>query len=328
MDVVPERFLEDKLLVTGWLLQKLKLEPLLDFDFNNYRCERFLQFIRQSPGINPLYEEDAYLLRRSATFTKFELKGNLWSSLHIVGASGFVLLVTAAALLNDRGEAPVGWITGACFFLFCCFGYLTGNYLHVIRPLRCWIILWNPFCRDPDFMAHLREAAVQYAVRGGALSEAPRTTLPTAYSSGHLSSALTASAVSAPKGRRVRKKKDAAAAVQSFSSSEDLRNTASPHHVSSFEASEADAALDNFALRLARRRPRLYLAVVGHLLVMSELVALLTPVVAMGMQWVTALCDGPPLPAIVELAWLLLSCLGGTCPSSTSEHQHCILRFK
>ena len=43
-------------------------------------------------------------------------------------------------------------------------------------------------------------------------------------------------------------------------------------------------------LKFAHRHPELYLKLVGQLLVMSELVALLTPAVAMGIQWVTALC--------------------------------------
>ena len=43
-------------------------------------------------------------------------------------------------------------------------------------------------------------------------------------------------------------------------------------------------------LKFAHRYPELYLKLVGQLLVMSELVALLTPAVAMGIQWVTALC--------------------------------------
>ena len=45
-----------------------------------------------------------------------------------------------------------------------------------------------------------------------------------------------------------------------------------------------ERVLDNFALRLARRKPRTYLWIVGHLLVWIELVAVLTPLVAMGMQ--------------------------------------------
>jgi hypothetical protein len=49
-------------------------------------------------------------------------------------------------------------------------------------------------------------------------------------------------------------------------------------------AIEADKCLDNFALRFARSHPKMYLKVVGHLLVMSELIALLTPCVGKHMQ--------------------------------------------
>jgi hypothetical protein len=156
MDVAPERFLEDKLIVTGWLAQKLRLDHLLDFDVNDHTCDRFLRFLRHSP-LAPLYEEDQYLLRRSTTYTKFHLQGNVWSSLHIVGATSYVFLVTAAVLVHDENEAKVAWITGGCFLLFCMLGYLTGNYVYVLRPLRGWILLWNPFVRDPHFMLHLKQ---------------------------------------------------------------------------------------------------------------------------------------------------------------------------
>jgi hypothetical protein len=90
-------------------------------------------------------------------------------------------------------------------------------------------------------------------------------------------------------------------------------------------AAEADRALNNFSLRFARNHPKTYLKVVGHLLVMSELVALLTPVVAMGIQWVTALCDGPPVPALLGLFNLAFQCVGmGNCQSI--YWKHCILK--
>jgi hypothetical protein len=44
-------------------------------------------------------------------------------------------------------------------------------------------------------------------------------------------------------------------------------------------AMEVDKCLDNFALRFARSHPKMYLKVVGHVLVLSELIALLTPCV-------------------------------------------------
>ena len=44
------------------------------------------------------------------------------------------------------------------------------------------------------------------------------------------------------------------------------------------------------------RESQLYLRLVGHLLVTCEIIALLTPVIAIGIQWITALCrTTPPL---------------------------------
>jgi hypothetical protein len=78
---------------------------------------------------------------------------------------------------------------------------------------------------------------------------------------------------------------------------------------------EADSHLDNFALRFARTEPRLYLAIVGHLLVMSELVSLLTPAVAIGLQWATALCNEPAELAVYDLLKLAFEYLKGIRPS-------------
>ena len=93
-------------------------------------------------------------------------------------------------------------------------------------------------------------------------------------------------------------------------------------------AAQADLALNNFSLRFARSHPVTYLKVVGHLMVMSELVALLTPAVAMGIQWVTALCDGPPVPALLQLFSLGINCLiYGDCQQSLEDSwKHCIMK--
>ena len=68
--------------------------------------------------------------------------------------------------------------------------------------------------------------------------------------------------------------------------------------------------MDNCFIRFARRHPVTYLRIVGHLLVMSELIAMLTPAIAMGIQWVTALCDDkPPVLAIIDLLWSSFACI-------------------
>jgi hypothetical protein len=94
----------------------------------------------------------------------------------------------------------------------------------------------------------------------------------------------------------------------------------------SVAAAEADKSLDNFSLRFARHNPALYLKIAGHLMVMSELVALLTPVVGMGIQWVTAFCDGPPVKALIGLFSLGYECvIHGNC-NTMENWKHCILK--
>jgi hypothetical protein len=95
------------------------------------------------------------------------------------------------------------------------------------------------------------------------------------------------------------------------------------------EAAEVDQCLDNVCLRLARTQPVLYLRIISYLLVMTELVAMMTPCVAMGIQWITALCDGPPLMAIIELLWETFVCLrtwGLECQLHKEDFNHCILK--
>lgn len=73
-------------------------------------------------------------------------------------------------------------------------------------------------------------------------------------------------------------------------------------------AAEDQRVLQQHALLwYARRHPHEYLRAVGRLLVLSELVAMLTPAIAIGIQWITALCpDTPPVLAMIDLlrsAW-------------------------
>jgi hypothetical protein len=106
------------------------------------------------------------------------------------------------------------------------------------------------------------------------------------------------------------------------------RHLAAP--VDKREAAAVDAeSLDNPSLRFARRHPSDYLRVISFLMVMSELISLMTPCVAMGIQWITALCDGPPLLAIIELLWECFMCLrtgGMRCQLNSENFTSCILR--
>lgn len=158
LDVAPERFLEDKLLVTGWLIQKLKLNKKLPFRLVP-QCKEFREFIRNSPEIYHLYEED-----RSASAHKPD-NLNLWNadllsqSAHMLGAIMYVLLVPLAIILNDNAEEKVVWITGSMFIVFCGVGYFTGNYIPVVNTLRGWVLAWNPFLREPHYMLKLKRVS-------------------------------------------------------------------------------------------------------------------------------------------------------------------------
>jgi hypothetical protein len=89
----------------------------------------------------------------------------------------------------------------------------------------------------------------------------------------------------------------------------------------------ADLSLDSVFLTFARNQPRLYLRAIGKILVFTELIAMMTPSVAMGLQWVTALCDGPPLLSIIELVLIVVNCLrSGDCAVHNDRLQHCIVK--
>jgi hypothetical protein len=84
-------------------------------------------------------------------------------------------------------------------------------------------------------------------------------------------------------------------------------------------------ALNSMFLQYARYYPQDYLRWVGSILVVVELLAMMTPAVAMGLQWVTALCDGPPLLSIIDLLFVLWTCvISGNC--NLDPLSHCILK--
>ena len=107
-----------------------------------------------------------------------------------------------------------------------------------------------------------------------------------------------------------------------------LRGMSAP--INKHEAAEIDRlSLDTVSLRYARSHPKQYLRIVNYWMVMTELIAMMTPCVAMGIQWITALCDGPPVLAIIELLWEGILCFqaGGIhCQMHTEQFAHCILK--
>lgn len=105
LDVVPERFLDDKLIVTGWLIEKLKLPQRLPFKLHPDN-EGFRDFIRNSKEIYHLYEEDKYILNRAKRYTLFHYN-SFWSSLHMLGACCYIICVTSAIIINDMAVISI-----------------------------------------------------------------------------------------------------------------------------------------------------------------------------------------------------------------------------
>ena len=92
-DVSPERFLEDKLMITAWYLERLGAESLLSFPLDVHNNEyRF--FIRTSK-LRPLFEEfDRYevsgkVLSASHRDEEFPYKP-WWAVVHMVGALSYL----------------------------------------------------------------------------------------------------------------------------------------------------------------------------------------------------------------------------------------------
>jgi hypothetical protein len=454
LDVSPHYFLQVKLMVTKWLIEK-------QVNFNNRRYtqysgkngsnrfhlakpfplneENILKFVRKSPLIYGLYEEDhMHLLAYSGEQQQQHTDGMtpIYGHLHMLGAIGFVVCVTTSVVLNDSAEAKVGFITGTSFLIFSFLGYLTGGYIWLIPMWRGVIMVWNPFLKEPQFMAKLQRSVTQWIEtttaattpsasdrgeydgaseeerkggggdsgegdgspwlvgtfkahkmgvrRSSSRSRSSAVSTETKQQSAGADGVEDDRAIAAGVGLRQRKSRASASARRSASpgrGTENARNTAAAQHrgalslslvlpipdstdvdslhdddgqhtkkdqsgdgislsnlistssavIPQAEADLCDLALDNFSLRLAREQPQKYLHFIGRLLVMSELIALLTPCVAVGIQWITALCPHPPVYVMLELTSQFFKCLWGMLRHPKLEwvcniDQHCIMR--
>jgi len=345
LDVLPQRFLEDKLRVTSWLIEKLGYRnKLLPFRLGSHSPE-LLEFLRKSPDIYHLYDEDHNHLADAARQASEERRrlftyNHLWRSAHMIGAITYVVCVTTAILLNDIAEEKVAWITGTCFVLFSLLGYLTGTYVPLLRPLRGLLLLWNPFLREPLFMVKLQkslEAALARSKEEGRGSGESSTDVSVALlANATPGSVATITNFTCPCGLSHNIQLPGSVPAPALSPWQPMRHSMRPPvctDSSSSSSPEGDIGLDNAVLRFARRRPSMYLKIVGHILVFSEFVAVMTPAVAMGIQWITALCDGPPVPVIVDLLGVVGGCLWrGECTGLATQSDillpHCIVRTK
>lgn len=344
LDVSPQRFLEDKLLVTGWLIDKLGYRRRLSSHFKLHSTSQgLLQFLRDSPSIYWLYQEDHSWQQdalRAQTQQRLFTYNRIWRSAHVAGAISFVLCVTTSIIINDAAEEKVAYITGASFFCFCFLGWLSGVYVPLyFRFLKGYVLLWCPFFFEPHFMLKLKtsveeflarhEAAVVESKRPAKASRGRRKQVGASNNS-DIKSAV-AVTVAPMRSTRCRCCHAPSPSLQGAHALAVPDMAAAEAPVDLAASREADLALNNPLLRMARHHPSLYLRVVGHLLIFSELIALLTPAIAMGVQWITALCDGPPGAVMIDLGVSVFGCfaagdwfLNGLM--SDTALPHCILK--
>jgi hypothetical protein len=363
-DVLPQRFLEGKLRSTKWLMDKLLKKKGLSRPFPFHKAN-ILKFVRTSPLIYHLFDEDHHTVlqldtpsasprnpagrsgnsnsdlvrrgggrsgsknreekgRRSRSRSKSrsrshdkvmqidsdkkteerilakaglvpDIKTSISGLLHMVGAIGFVFCTTTAVLMQEPSETLIiGPVTGCSFLLFSFMGYLTGNYVPLFHCMRGWVLPWNPFVSDPYFMLKL-QVSLDALLDGG--EDAWRNSRH-----GH------------QPGRRSDPHQTAAVAKMDIA-------------IDVEEARQADLALDNPLLRYARTHPMSYLHMVGHMMVISEMIALLTPCVAVGIQWICALCNDSARTVLIDLINLGSRCVM-TVGAECFFEPHCAIRGK
>ena len=72
--------------------------------------------------------------------------------LHMLGSVVYVFGVIGAVVLNEAEDMHAGIVTICFFGTFCFCSYLTGEYFPVVRFMRFYIMVWNPFAVDQNFL--------------------------------------------------------------------------------------------------------------------------------------------------------------------------------
>jgi hypothetical protein len=313
VDVSSESFLEVKVLITSWFLEILHAEKHLKFR-PHVHSPQLLEFIRESKDLRHLFEEDDGKIKFDSSF--FSLK-KFQFSLHVIGAMLYSVCVTAAIILNEINEEKVAWITGVSFVMFSALGYFSGAYLSIPSCCRLWVLLWNPFMGDPDFLDTLQKAVNEYAMKHG---PAPDTATGTdnVVTNGATDGATNGATNSRMLLRRSpRKKASAAAAAAVVGPISDAEIAATTKRILTSRR--------YYFVRKARENPKQYLRVLSHVYMTVELVALMTPMIAMGIQWLTALCPGSPMHSVFLVLSMMWHCLVNGDYECLHMQESCIL---
>jgi hypothetical protein len=380
LDVSPQRFLEDKLMITKWLIEKqVKANSRRYTKYSGHQGTKnlylaapfvlndsnILAFIRESPLLYSLYSEDHHRLQgaRNSLKSKYgksepDELAHIYGILHMIGAIGFVVLVTTSIIVHDTTETEVGFITGLSFIVFSLGGYLTGKYVWLLPQLRGVIMLWNPFLYEPQFMAKLQRSVNDWLVKQhSASSHITNRDTTTMDVNDDDASNTRSNSNGIPRKRRDTKASRSRSRTSKARTSQSNQDTMVVHtsqmqnqeptfvvcsdeqltyddlqpnvNIPLNEVEICDDALDNFFLKLARYEPKRYLKLMGHIMVITEMIALLTPCVAVGIHWITALCtDATPTAVMLDLIGsFFIDCIWNLDPSCDLT-KHCILRQK
>lgn len=96
--------------------------------------------------------------------------------------------------------------------------------------------------------------------------------------------------------------------------------------LSEMEARRDRLLQSNFFIRISTYNPKRYLRILSHVFMTVELLALMTPMVAMGIQWITALCGStPPMTAMLYLVYQMLECYFSGDVTCANLHNSCII---
>jgi hypothetical protein len=231
-------------------------------------------------------------------------------------------------MVHEMEEETIanGVIAWLSFFVFCLAGYLTGTYFPVIKPLQCIVLVWNPFYYQPEYLTLLKNVRRPPFTHPSDLSPLPPSPLlsqaidsyakklqiqqssPDAISSG--------SEPSGPRNRKGKKEKTLTSPLPPSRSP--APDTPPPPQTLSVDA----VFKSNFFLRFAKSNPKEYLRVLGLFFVITEMISVLTPSVAVGIQWMAALCPGTAKQAILGLIEIGIKCsINGDCENA----EHCLL---
>jgi hypothetical protein len=105
------------------------------------------------------------------------------------------------------------------------------------------------------------------------------------------------------------KPEDATAAA--LDSNADIVRAILQDYADETDPTRANNALSSMRLLIfAREKPVTYVHMLGYISVISEMVLFLTPAIAMGLQWVTALCNRSSFPVILDIFLAVGRCIG------------------